>query len=108
MTVVAGPVETTIPAQVRRGSPSGEQELLKSIVAGATLGRIGRPAEIAVTVVFSISPKGSCMTDSELFVTVERSRPRVGCGKIHPYGPAVRPDRNLESFSNRLLPELAG
>jgi hypothetical protein len=40
-TVVPGPVETTIPAEVRHGSPSGEQELLKSIVAGATLGRIG-------------------------------------------------------------------
>lgn len=87
MTVVPGPVETTIPAEVRRPSPSGEQELLKSIVAGATLGRIGRPAEIAVTVVFLTSPEGSCITDSELFVTVKRSRPRLRCGQIHPYGP---------------------
>jgi Enoyl-(Acyl carrier protein) reductase len=71
MAVVAGPVETTIPAEVRRGSSSGEQELLKGIVAGATLGRIGQPGEIAVTVVFLTSPESSCMTTS----TTSKRRP---------------------------------
>ena len=46
----------------------GEQELLKNISADVTLGRVGRPEEIAAAVVFLASSASSFRTGSEMFV----------------------------------------
>jgi NAD(P)-dependent dehydrogenase (short-subunit alcohol dehydrogenase family) len=65
-TLVPGPVET--PGLVGLAPSGGEQELLKSLTADVTLGRIGQPEEIAAAVVFLASTASSFMTGSELFV----------------------------------------
>src|ERR1700712_1658204 len=65
-TLVPGPVET--PGLVGLAPAGGEKELLESLTADVTLGRIGQPAEIAAAVVFLASPASSFMTGSEMFV----------------------------------------
>lgn len=65
-TIVPGPVET--PGLVGLAPSGGEQELLKNLSADVTLGRIGRPEEIAAAVVFLASSASSFMTGSEMFV----------------------------------------
>ena len=65
-TIVPGPVET--PGLVGLAPSGGEQELLKNLSADVTLGRIGRPEEIASAVVFLASSASSFMTGSEMFV----------------------------------------
>jgi NAD(P)-dependent dehydrogenase (short-subunit alcohol dehydrogenase family) len=65
-TLVPGPVET--PGLVGLAPSGGEQELLKSLTADVTLGRIGQPEEIGSAVVFLASAASSFMTGSELFV----------------------------------------
>ena len=65
-TIVPGPVET--PGLVGLAPTGGEQELLKNISADVTLGRVGRPEEIAAAVVFLASSASSFMTGSEMFV----------------------------------------
>jgi NAD(P)-dependent dehydrogenase (short-subunit alcohol dehydrogenase family) len=65
-TLVPGPVET--PGLVGLAPAGGEKELLESLTADVTLGRIGQPEEIAAAVVFLASPASSFMTGSEMFV----------------------------------------
>jgi NAD(P)-dependent dehydrogenase (short-subunit alcohol dehydrogenase family) len=65
-TLVPGPVET--PGLVGLAPAGGEKELLASLTADVTLGRIGQPEEIAAAVVFLASPASSFMTGSEMFV----------------------------------------
>jgi NAD(P)-dependent dehydrogenase (short-subunit alcohol dehydrogenase family) len=65
-TLVPGPVET--PGLVGLAPSGGEQELLKSLTADVTLGRIGQPEEIGAAVVFLASGASSFMTGAELFV----------------------------------------
>jgi NAD(P)-dependent dehydrogenase (short-subunit alcohol dehydrogenase family) len=65
-TLVPGPVET--PGLVGLAPAGGEKELLESLTADVTLGRIGQPAEIAAAVVFLASSASSFMTGSEMFV----------------------------------------
>ncbi|MET0452341.1 MAG: SDR family oxidoreductase [Mycobacterium sp.] len=65
-TLVPGPVET--PGLVGLAPAGGEKELLESLTADVTLGRIGRPEEIAAAVVFLASSASSFMTGSEMFV----------------------------------------
>lgn len=65
-TIVPGPVET--PGLVGLAPSGGEQELLENLAADVTLGRIGRPEEIAAAVVFLASSASSFMTGSEMFV----------------------------------------
>jgi NAD(P)-dependent dehydrogenase (short-subunit alcohol dehydrogenase family) len=65
-TLVPGPVET--PGLVGLAPAGGEKDLLDSLTADVTLGRIGQPEEIAAAVVFLASPASSFMTGSEMFV----------------------------------------
>jgi NAD(P)-dependent dehydrogenase (short-subunit alcohol dehydrogenase family) len=65
-TLVPGPVET--PGLVGLAPSGGEKELLESLTADVTLGRIGQPEEIAAAVVFLASAASSFMTGSEMFV----------------------------------------
>jgi NAD(P)-dependent dehydrogenase (short-subunit alcohol dehydrogenase family) len=65
-TLVPGPVET--PGLVGLAPSGGERELLESLTADVTLGRIGQPDEIAAAVVFLASSASSFMTGSEMFV----------------------------------------
>jgi NAD(P)-dependent dehydrogenase (short-subunit alcohol dehydrogenase family) len=65
-TLVPGPVET--PGLVGLAPSGGEQELLESLTADVTLGRIGQPEEIGAAVVFLASGASSFMTGAELFV----------------------------------------
>jgi NAD(P)-dependent dehydrogenase (short-subunit alcohol dehydrogenase family) len=65
-TLVPGPVET--PGLVGLAPAGGEKQLLESLTADVTLGRIGQPEEIAAAVVFLASPASSFMTGSEMFV----------------------------------------
>ena len=65
-TIVPGPVET--PGLVGLAPSGGEQELLENLAADVTLGRVGRPEEIAAAVVFLASSGSSFMTGSEVFV----------------------------------------
>jgi NAD(P)-dependent dehydrogenase (short-subunit alcohol dehydrogenase family) len=65
-TLVPGPVET--PGLLGLAPAGGEKELLESLTADVTLGRIGRPEEIAAAVVFLASSASSFMTGSEMFV----------------------------------------
>jgi len=65
-TLVPGPVET--PGLVGLAPAGGEKELLESLTADVTLGRIGQPSEIAAAVVFLASSASSFMTGSEIFV----------------------------------------
>jgi NAD(P)-dependent dehydrogenase (short-subunit alcohol dehydrogenase family) len=65
-TLVPGPIET--PGLVGLAPAGGEKELLESLTADVTLGRIGQPREIAAAVVFLASPASSFMTGSEMFV----------------------------------------
>ncbi|MBJ7340244.1 SDR family oxidoreductase [Mycolicibacterium sp.] len=65
-TLVPGPVET--PGLIGLAPSGGEKELLESLTADVTLGRIGQPEEIAAAVVFLASPASSFMTGSEMFV----------------------------------------
>jgi NAD(P)-dependent dehydrogenase (short-subunit alcohol dehydrogenase family) len=65
-TLVPGPIET--PGLVGLAPAGGEKELLESLTADVTLGRIGQPEEVAAAVVFLASPASSFMTGSEMFV----------------------------------------
>jgi NAD(P)-dependent dehydrogenase (short-subunit alcohol dehydrogenase family) len=65
-TLVPGPVKT--PGLVGLAPSGGEKELLESLTADVTLGRIGQPEEIAAAVVFLASAASSFMTGSEMFV----------------------------------------
>ena len=65
-TLVPGPVET--PGLIGLAPSGGEKELLESVTADVTLGRVGQPEEIAAAVVFLASPASSFMTGSEMFV----------------------------------------
>ncbi|MCW2550914.1 MAG: Short-chain dehydrogenase [Mycobacterium sp.] len=65
-TLVPGPVET--PGLVGLAPSGGEKELLESLTADVTLGRIGQPEEIAAAVVCLASAASSFMTGSEMFV----------------------------------------
>jgi NAD(P)-dependent dehydrogenase (short-subunit alcohol dehydrogenase family) len=65
-TLVPGPVET--PGLIGLAPSGGERELLENLTSDVTLGRIGRPDEIAAAVVFLASSASSFMTGSEMFV----------------------------------------
>jgi NAD(P)-dependent dehydrogenase (short-subunit alcohol dehydrogenase family) len=65
-TLVPGPVET--PGLLGLAPAGGEKELLADLTADVTLGRVGRPEEIAAAVVFLASSASSFMTGSEMFV----------------------------------------
>jgi NAD(P)-dependent dehydrogenase (short-subunit alcohol dehydrogenase family) len=65
-TLVPGPTET--PGLLGLAPAGGEKELLANLTADVTLGRIGKPEEIAAAVVFLASSASSFMTGSEMFV----------------------------------------
>jgi NAD(P)-dependent dehydrogenase (short-subunit alcohol dehydrogenase family) len=65
-TLVPGPVET--PGLLGLAPAGGEKELLADLTSDVTLGRVGRPEEIAAAVVFLASSASSFMTGSEMFV----------------------------------------
>ncbi|MBO0676130.1 SDR family oxidoreductase [Mycolicibacterium sp. S2-37] len=65
-TVTPGPIETP---GLKGLAPSGQEHtLLEELTADVTLGRIGRPDEIAAAVVFLGSDQSTFVTGTELFV----------------------------------------
>ncbi|WP_422746922.1 SDR family NAD(P)-dependent oxidoreductase [Mycobacterium sp. WMMD1722] len=65
-TVTPGPIET--PGLKGLAPSGGEAALLEELSADVTLGRLGRPEEIAAAVVFLGSDQSSFVTGTELFV----------------------------------------
>lgn len=65
-TVIPGPIET--PGLVGLAPAGGEAALLESLTTDVTLGRVGKPEEVAAVVVFLASAASSFMTGSEIFV----------------------------------------
>lgn len=65
-TVTPGPIET--PGLKGLAPRDGEAALLEELSADVTLGRLGRPEEIAAAVVFLGSDQSSFVTGTEMFV----------------------------------------
>jgi NAD(P)-dependent dehydrogenase (short-subunit alcohol dehydrogenase family) len=65
--IAPGPVETPGLSGLA-GDPGSAEQLLKGLAAGVPMNRLGRPEEIAETVLFLASDASSYMTGAEIYV----------------------------------------
>ncbi|MEU1710515.1 SDR family oxidoreductase [Streptomyces sp. NPDC005706] len=65
--IAPGPIETPGLSGLA-GDPAAAEQLLKGLAAGVPMNRLGRPEEIAETVLFLASEASSYMTGAEIYV----------------------------------------